>query len=318
MISKDLKSQVLFSPLQLHVNQLYIVSGYATPNMVSWFMKNIDLPANQEIDISLIVGMPPYDGISVSVHDGFKELTQEALPKGVHSFSCSYIFQNAPVHTKLYVWCKDGVPVKAFQGSANFTQSAFGANRRELMDECNAEEALQYYHSLEADSIYCNHAEVEEYIILHPTHPILDKENHPNSAFEDSGLDYVTLSLLARGGETGTKSGLNWGQRKGRNPNQAYIGLPRNIAKTGFFPLGKKHFTVVTDDGHQLIMRVEQENDKAITTPLSNALLGEYFRNRLGLGNGDYVWRNDLVEYGRTDVRIYKFDDEQYYMDFST
>ena len=190
---------------------------------------------------------------------------------------------------QVYIWCKDGIPIKAFQGSANFTQSAFSVNRRELMNDCDANEALQYYFSLEGDTIYCNHSEVEEYILLHPTHPILDNENHPKSPFEDSGLPHVTLSLLARGEETGSKSGLNWGQRKGRNPNQAYIALPIEISKSGFFPLGKKHFTVVTDDGHQLIMRVEQENNKAITTPLCNALLGEYFRNRLGLGNGQYV-----------------------------
>lgn len=317
MITTDLKRKILFSPLELDVNQLYIVSGYATPNMVSWFMKNIDIPSGKDLSINLIVGMVPYDGLSVAVHEGFKELLSEELPKGISAFSCSYVYQNAPVHSKVYIWCKDGTPIKAYTGSANFTQSAFGSNRREVMEECDANEAMQYFNLLDSDAIYCNHAEVEEYIILHPTHPILDKENHPKKPFEDSGLDSVTLSLLARGGETGKKSGLNWGQRTGRNPNQAYIGLPIKIARTGFFPLGKRHFTVVTDDGHQLIMRVEQENDKAITTPLSNALLGEYFRNRLGLSNGEYVWKQHLDNYGRTDVKFYKFDDEQYYMDFS-
>ena len=62
---------------------------------------------------------------------------------------------------------------------------------------------------------------------------------------------------------------------------------------------------------------MEQQNDKAITTPASNALLGEYFRNRLGLYNGAYVTTEDLRKYGRTDVAFYKIDEEQYYMDFS-
>ena len=73
----------------------------------------------------------------------------------------------------------------------------------------------------------------------------------------------------------------------------------------------------ITDDRHTLLLRVEQQNNKAITTPLSNALLGEYFRNRLGLHNGAYVTVNDLKRYGRTDVTFYKIDEEQYYMDFS-
>ena len=62
---------------------------------------------------------------------------------------------------------------------------------------------------------------------------------------------------------------------------------------------------------------MEQQNDKAITTPASNALLGEYFRNRLGLGNGAYIEKRHLQAYGRMDVTFYKIDDEQYYMDFS-
>lgn len=47
---------------------------------------------------------------------------------------------------------------------------------------------------------------------------------------------------------------------------------------------------------------INELNSKAITTPASNALLGEYFRNRLGLANGAYVTAADLRSYGRTDV----------------
>lgn len=145
----------------------------------------------------------------------------------------------------------------------------------------------------------------------------MDIENHPQTNLEGAGVETVTLSLLSKTGETGTKSGLNWGQRNNRNKNEAYIPLPAPIARTGFFPLEKRHFTVITDDGHQLILRVEQENNKAITTPLSNAQLGEYFRNRLGKANGEYIWRKDLESYGRTNVTFYKLDEEQFYMDFS-
>lgn len=110
---------------------------------------------------------------------------------------------------------------------------------------------------------------------------------------------------------------MNWGQRKGREPNQAYIPLPSRIAKSGFFPLEKRHFTAITDDHHQLTLRVEQQNNKAITTPVRNSDLEEYFRNRLGLANGAYVTRDDLTRYGRTDVKFVKLDEETFYMDFS-
>ena len=142
-------------------------------------------------------------------------------------------------------------------------------------------------------------------------------EDDTREEMEADTENCVRLSLLARGGETGARSGLNWGQRNKRNRNEAYIPLPSHIAKSGFFPLDKQHFLVVTDDHHTLQLRVEQQNDKAITTPASNALLGEYFRNRLGLPNGAYVRKDDLLAYGRTDVTFYEIDEEQYYMDFS-
>ena len=52
-------------------------------------------------------------------------------------------------------------------------------------------------------------------------------------------------------------------------------------------------------------------------TPHNNSLLGEYFRNRLGLPNGAFVTRQHLEDYGRIDVAFYKIDDENYLMDFS-
>ena len=96
------------------------------------------------------------------------------------------------------------------------------------------------------------------------------------------------------------------------------VPLPSSIAKSGFFPLEKRHFTVITDDRHQLTLRVEQQNNKAITTPVRNSDLGEYFRNRLGLQNGAYITQDDLERYGRTDVKFVKLDEETYYMDFSS
>jgi len=66
-----------------------------------------------------------------------------------------------------------------------------------------------------------------------------------------------------------------------------------------------------------LICTIAQDNDKAIETPQNNSLIGEYFRNRLGLGYGAYVSSLDLQRYGRTDVDFYKIDEETYYMDFS-
>lgn len=317
MFNSGMVNRILIEPIARGAQKLLLLSGYATPTMASWHMMKIKELRMRPIDINLIVGMTNYDGLTIDAHEGFKQLVNAKNGSGFSNFQCQYIFQGAPVHSKLYVWLKDDKPVEAYAGSANYTQAGFSTNRREYIVQCDPEEALDYYNQAECDSIYCIHSEVEDNIIFTPTHPVLDSESKFTQALIGEGIKPIKLSLLARDGETGIRSGLNWGQRNGREPNQAYIGLPASIAHSSFFPLGKQHFTVVTDDNKQLILRVEQQNDKAITTPMNNSLLGEYFRNRIGVANGAYVWRADLERYGRTDVDFYKLDDEHYYMDFS-
>lgn len=131
-------------------------------------------------------------------------------------------------------------------------------------------------------------------------------------------VDSVKLSLLdSRTGETHLSSGLNWGQRDNREPNQAYIPVPVKIVRMGFFPLNGVHFDVFTDDHQHLTLRLEQDNDKAITTPENNSILGKYFRYRLGLTSGQFVTRKHLENYGRTDVTFSKTRDGKFLLDFS-
>lgn len=316
MYSTNFKNEILLNPVSEGAEHLKIISGYATHTMASWHFSEIETLYNQGIKITLIIGMCKFDGISISVHEGFKNLMREAVPNN-SQFCCQYIFNAAPVHSKLFLWEKNGEPFSAFMGSANYTQAAFSPLRREIMTECDPLEANDYFNEIEPDSIYCTHAEIEDYVTLCPSHPILNAEEEPLVLVRGAGVSSVTLSFLTRSGEVGSRSGLNWGQRDGREPNQAYIPLPSRIARTNFFPLNRNHFSVLTDDGKQLILRVEQQNNKAITTPLNNSLLGEYFRNRLGLANGSLISTADLERYGRTNVTFYKLDDEQYFMDFS-
>ena len=316
MLYTSLAKTVLFDPLRDGADELYILSAYSTPNMLSWYIKNLYRKTENPIKLYLTVGMVPFDNLSVTIHEGFKVLTSLDLPSEIKSIRCSYVVDRPPEHGNLFIWCKNGQPYTAFTGSANFLQSSFiGGHRHELMISCDASEAMAYYDSVVPRTVYCNHAEIEEYIILRPSHPVLDLECNLINDLDD--YDSVMLSLVTKTGEPGTRSGLNWGQRYGREPNQAYIPLPISIARSGFFPLEKRHFTAITDDRHQLTLRVEQQNNKAITTPVRNSDLGEYFRNRLGLPNGSYVSRADLERYGRTDVKFVRLDEETYYMDFS-
>lgn len=90
-----------------------------------------------------------------------------------------------------------------------------------------------------------------------------------------------------------------------------------NIAGSSFFPQRGEYFTVLTDDDLPMICVVAQDRDKAIHTVESNALIGAYIRKRIGVADGEYVTRAHFDAYGRTDVTIYKIDDETFYLDFS-
>ena len=64
-------------------------------------------------------------------------------------------------------------------------------------------------------------------------------------------------------------------------------------------------------------MRVEQDGDKAITCPDDNAMLGRYFRERIGVESGKAITAAALYNYGKTSVVFTKLNDELFYMDFS-
>lgn len=95
------------------------------------------------------------------------------------------------------------------------------------------------------------------------------------------------------------------------------IPLPQKYWDTDFFPEYSWYFTVLTDDGKILICSRAQQNGKAIHSPHNNSQIGEYFRSRLNVANGELVTMDDLMNYGRTDIDFYKVDEENYFMDFS-
>ena len=306
---EGIAKKILFAPISNGANRLCILSAHATPSMVSWLMTTYEELGIKNISIELIIEATIDDGIDTISHEGFKELQGNRSSGTNDNFSCSYLHQPPTSKKNTFIWLENDTPVQAFTCTYDFTQTSLLRKQSGSLTERSAVYAYKLYENAVNRSIFCNHFEVEDYIVIRSPHtPIISNASSDNC---------VNLSLITRSGEPGKRSGLNWGQRKGRNPNEAYIPLPSKIAKSGFFPLEKQHFLVVTDDHHTLQLRVEQQNNKAITTPASNAQLGEYFRNRLELSNGAYINASHLLAYGRTFVTFYKIDEEQYYMDFS-
>lgn len=312
MFTENLFERILLEPYRRGANQLKVLTGYASSAVARRHLFEADelislkgTGNHPELSVEVVYGMAHRDGVSLTQHNEFISMST-----GTHRnrFTCHYVVEHPPVHAKVYVWLSDGDPVEGFMGSANYTHQALTSQQVEVMARCDGEQAFALFEEHRARSLECDHDDVENEITL-----FKPQEQTPQ------GLENVTLSLLdSRTGLTPNRSGLNWGQRPGRDPNQAYLAVPQSIAQSDFFPPGSVQFTMHTDDKMlSMLCAVAQEGDKAIETIESNAILGKYLRTRLGLYGGEFVELSHLEAYGRTDVTIHKEDDETYHMDFS-
>lgn len=293
-------------------NQLYVVSGFSTPAMVlhhAEHLKNL----KKHIRISLIIGIVQSTTDFIKNGNAFCNLVENEL-KGY--FSCHCVKGLPYVHSKVYAWYKNEDPILAYVGSANYTQNAFiRKTQLEAMGSASPLDVKNYYDEQLERSILCSELQPE----LVDLGPSLHVAKEADIYIPDnlSNLEKASTSLLAKAGESPPKSGLNWGQREGREPNQAYIPLRVPLTHSDFFPPIGIHFTVYTDDNKIFICVRAQANGKAIETPHNNSSLGLYFRKRLGVEKDAFVAKSDILNYGRHDVDFYKIDDETYYMDFS-
>lgn len=305
LLTDNLFEQVLLDPARgSHGRHLLIVSGYATASMANWHMSVLQ-EEGLNVSISLIVGMvQSTGGISEAQHIAFKNLVAKK-PYGI-DFECRYVQRVAGVHSKTYLWLdQDKNGFQAFCGSANYSVNGFSAHQIESMVSSDPLTTESFYRRIQGFSTSCHEITIRDVPKL--VRPVKQDQNR----------DSVTLSFITRSGQPGRKSGLNWGQRKGRNPDQAYIPIPATIRKSNFFPPLGDQFTVLSDDGESFIFVRAQQEGKALHTTLDNSRIGRYIRNRIGVPSGTFVTRDHLEKYGRTDIRFTKIDDETYLMDFS-
>lgn len=326
--SDGLYDTALLEPVKsgARFDKLLIVSGYASSAMAFHHLDELRR-LEKLVPVNLIYGMIKSDGITRSNHKGFQELSQNTFKD---YFSCKYLVKGEPVHAKVYIWCREGNPVLAYAGSANYTQMAFlNSKRREVLAPCNPVKAFEFFTSLHGDTLECTNPKVNREITSfnrfdNSTPVDFSNEDGKINVVSDKaspyyGLEKATISLLDRTGEVPKRSGLNWGQREElhREPNQAYFSVRGELKKSDFFPPRGIYFTVLTDD-NQIIQCVRAQDDaKAIHTPHDNSEIGRYIRTRAGIPLGAMVTAKDLVRYGRTSVDFYKIDNENYYMDFS-
>ena len=253
------------------------------------------------------------------------------------------MYKNDEVHSKVYTWLREGNPVVGYAGSANYTINSF-RTRREVLTNCPPQDSFDYYSSLLDDTVDCFDPHVKDLIRLSDRN-IPDEEISPDnienltyeSLMRRPPIDALEVSWLGTDGKVGRSSGPNWGFRSkegyidqhgnyvhyNRDRNQAYI--PYNVRqhKEGFFPdrknPGDKNcplFKAVTKYDGIFYMRMAQDNNKALHTAESNAILGKWLRKRLNVPEGSPVTFEDFRRYGKTAVTFYKYSDDVFVMDF--
>lgn len=307
IVYPNIKRETIISPYRNGHRHLTVMTAYASPSFLHHILYEFD-----EIEIDMSIGMSQVDPISVWDHNQYVEMVRDTERLRVR-----YFMGDVPIHAKALLWDRNSVHELGFTGSSNFTWNGFVRNV-EIMQETDSRRLAEFFDTAE-HFIDCTDNRVLDCI------PMRYSQHEDPARIDTSALfdlvgehPHVELSFLSSG-EVPARSGLNWGQRPGRNPDEAYIHIPARIHRRmpGFFPERGREFTIITDDGQSFICVVAQEGNKAIETCRDNSILGRYFRQRLGIASGSTVSRADLDSYGRSSVLLYRIDEDTYYMDFS-
>ena len=321
LITDNLFERVLLEPAKRGANELFVLSGYASASMVTKHFEVASKELSIDLSIDLHIGMSGRDGLSRNTLLGLQSIPRQIAGR---SFNCSLSIKGKSNHAKVYVWCDDNGPREAYLGSSNYTQLGFGISDTALTHKevCVAVDPIAGFDFILASSqggIGYRSPDIGDFIDLYDEHfdPKLKFEEPTDGLNSSNFVDLpLVMSRPPTQGEVHQKSGLNWGQREGRNPDQAYIPIPSSIARAKFFPEKSVHFQVITDDGEAFICTVAQDNDKALETPTDNSILGKYFRKRLNLPSGTFIDKKHLQAFGSNSVRIYKDSDDCYRLSF--
>lgn len=128
----------------------------------------------------------------------------------------------------------------------------------------------------------------------------------------DNGqLEEINISLLTKKGDkVPDKVGINLGQAKKNSRLESVLTILKS--RLTLFP---DTFLVYTDDQFKFNFR-KDEISSSITTEDSKTL-GKYLKHRIGIDFESPILISDLEKYGRTDIKLTKFNDNVFYLDFS-
>lgn len=320
---KNLQDIVFHHHELYDVDQLIILSGYVGPEQIKK-LNEVDIPS------TVIYGMYGAEKIGSALH--------KAICNIEHGLNhTSVLYSQMPVHSKCYVWLKNGSVQTALVGSANFSDNGLLNPYREVLADTSRDafEPLREYIDIVLNNcIKCSETSVQ---LKKTTVPVQPSENLIGR-----------LSLLSTKGTTKGQvplhSGLNWGFSEVAHVSKgdAYIAITADFirANEGLIPPKQAHPTkdnsggrkdrhndiidLIWDDGTLMQGLLEQDMTldgkvypKALSSSPSKKTIGKYIRKRMGLPLDKVITKEDLVKYGRTDIGISKQGEGIYSLDFS-
>ncbi len=317
----NLRDIVLHHHELLDVDELIILSGYVGPEPIG-MLSEVDIKS------TVIYGMYGAEKIGKALHDSLCRV-KRTLP------NTTILYSKIPVHSKCYVWLKEGKVQGALVGSANFSLSGLMNPYKEVLADASRDtfSPLKDYLSIVTNEcIDCN----DSSIVFKKTKSIVTPQ--------DSLIGRLPLTSAKLKGEVPLKSGLNWGFSDVAHVTKgdAYIPIPAEFirANEGLIPPKQDHplldvisgrrdrnndiIDLIWDDGTLMQGLLEQNSTidgvvypKALSSSPNKNELGLYIRRRMGLPADAIITRADLLRYGRTDVGISKQGDGIYALDFS-
>lgn len=307
-------------------------------NLYNLFFDSFPNSADEFLALSGFLGIEPIKKLSEMPFDSrviyglFKENKRRTLHDQLTSQSSEkkkIYYPEIACHSKCYLWLKEGVPIKGFIGSANFSANGLQNDYRESLLEVDQKQLFLikgYIDVILSSSVLCTEVEIEE---REPDGEEYDKEK-------------CTMVLYdPRSGEVQEKHGLNWGQAffngSHVNPNDSCIPIrTKHIRKYPnlFKPIKpnperergslNEVIEIIFDDGYSMKGRLEGSQPingdrypKQIASFPSKEEMGTYFRSRIGVGSGERITRDKLTEYGRDTIDLSLIEEGVYLIDFS-
>jgi hypothetical protein len=311
MIYEDIMQVVLLKPASEGATNLRIVSGYASPAMLEMHLRCLK-QAKLSVGIHLTIGMSK-GALDAQDRRGYQDVVA-ADWGGSRVLGVRIINKGCQVHSKVYVWDGPEGYHKAFAGSANYSVSAMVEEKTmEVCAEVDWLEADQYVRECEGNARSVVNSSGDRKKWREQEMALSDAMPEESTILWDQSVDIPLLVRRAGRLEVPAKSGVNWGQREGREPNQAYLSL--SAKSQDFFPAPPARFMLYTRRHGGFVAVRAQAEGKALQSSTNNSTLGVILRNAMGVELGAFVKTDDVIRAGLQSIRCYKMVSGDYFLD---